>query len=141
MIRRTKDAVVNVATSTAEDPNSASVPVNSVGKIRSIDHNKGRGDIEHDHVGDDGKRRDQGLGNFELSLECTLDLTDTGQQILYDAVLYGQDYLVTDYLYDGTNGWRNICAVTTGEDGIEGGGLEKVTFEFTSSKGYLWIPV
>lgn len=146
MIRRTKDAVVRAivrSSSSVEDPGNANAPGSSdeLEHILSIDHNKGRDDIEHTHVGDDGMRRDQGLSDFQLTLEVDFDANATVQQRLRDAE-DNRSKLVVDYLYDGANGWRNICTATRSDDASGSPGeLLGATFEIKAATGYLWVAV
>jgi len=142
-IQRTKDALVLVDTTTSEDPTNAtdpSSPGDELEHITSIDFTKGRSDIEADEVGDDSKRREQGLSDFQLTLECNFDNSATVQSRLITAEKNASK-LIVHYLHDGTNGYENICTVTTEGPSGTPDELQSITFEVKAATGFLWNAV
>jgi len=139
-IERTKDAIVLVDKADDPDPSVATDPTSNLGRMRSIDFSRGRGDLDHDEIGDDSRRRAQGLIDFQLSVELTVDLTDPGQDVLRDAILYA-DKVIVHYLTDGTNGYEQICTVSTQDGNLEAGTLKTDTVELQAASGYTYNSV
>jgi len=139
-IQRTKDATVLVDVADDPDPSVASDPTSMLGRIRSIDFSRGRADLDHDEVGDDSRRRDQGPAGFELSVEVTVDPSDPGQDVIRDAIL-DADEVIVHYLHDGTNGYEQICVASTQDGALEAGQLKTDTIELQASSGYVYNSV